>query len=262
MGPWSFETVAPSDGQPNYRYVIDLTANGPPVEGLPAAARPTPVASAPVHTRKVIVIDAGHGGKDPGALGGASHEKDLTLAAAKALKRRLERDGRYLVVLDRAETAIVCDYIRHGGDAAAFMARFAHAASPGFDPDRDLVRIGLANYFAGAMLMPYQSFLAAAQGLRHDLEVLMGARGLLEAGVLGLLVEVQLQGASHEYANTFANIDRYLRHLGFSLFDVELYRYSRSALPGFTRCKGATPPKVNAYCSKEGTISTTSMAAP
>jgi 4-hydroxy-3-methylbut-2-enyl diphosphate reductase len=54
-------------------------------------------------------------------------------------------DGRYLVVLDRAETAIVCDYIRHGGDRAAFMARFAHAASPGFDPDRDLVRIGLAN---------------------------------------------------------------------------------------------------------------------
>ena len=30
-------------------------------------------------------------------------------------------DGRYLVVLDRAETAIVCDYIRHGGDRAAFM---------------------------------------------------------------------------------------------------------------------------------------------
>ena len=54
-------------------------------------------------------------------------------------------DGRYLVVLDRAETGIVCDYIRRGGDSAAFMARFAHAASPGFDPDRDLVRIGLAN---------------------------------------------------------------------------------------------------------------------
>ena len=53
--------------------------------------------------------------------------------------------GKYLVVFDRAETDVVCDYIRHGGDAAAFMARFANAASPGFDPDRDLQRIGLAN---------------------------------------------------------------------------------------------------------------------
>ena len=53
--------------------------------------------------------------------------------------------GRYLVVLDRDEAAIVCDYIRHGGDRDAFLARFAAAASPGFDPDKDLERIGCAN---------------------------------------------------------------------------------------------------------------------
>jgi 4-hydroxy-3-methylbut-2-enyl diphosphate reductase len=47
-------------------------------------------------------------------------------------------------VFDQPETDIVCDYIRHGGDAGAFMARFEKAASPGFDPDRDLQRIGLA----------------------------------------------------------------------------------------------------------------------
>jgi 4-hydroxy-3-methylbut-2-enyl diphosphate reductase len=54
-------------------------------------------------------------------------------------------DGRYLVVLDRAEADLVCDYIRHGADREGFLARFAHAVSPGFDPDRDLVRVGLAN---------------------------------------------------------------------------------------------------------------------
>jgi 4-hydroxy-3-methylbut-2-enyl diphosphate reductase len=53
--------------------------------------------------------------------------------------------GRYLVVLDRVETGIVCDYIRRGGDSAAFRARFAPAASDGFDPDEALGRIGLAN---------------------------------------------------------------------------------------------------------------------
>jgi 4-hydroxy-3-methylbut-2-enyl diphosphate reductase len=54
-------------------------------------------------------------------------------------------NAHYLVVLDRQEAAVVCDYIRQGGDSKAFLDRFAHAASPGFDPDRDLVRVGCAN---------------------------------------------------------------------------------------------------------------------
>jgi len=53
--------------------------------------------------------------------------------------------GTYLVVLDMAEAQMVCDYILKGGDRQAFMARFAKASSPGFDPDRDLVRVGVAN---------------------------------------------------------------------------------------------------------------------
>src|SRR6187431_532063 len=73
--------------------------------------------------------------------GKVKHE-ETRATASQALKYP---NGRYLVVLDREEAAIVCDYIRHGGDRAAFLARFAGAASPGFDPDRDLVRIGCAN---------------------------------------------------------------------------------------------------------------------
>ena len=53
--------------------------------------------------------------------------------------------GTYLVVFDRPETDVVCEYIRRGGDREAFVRRFEKAASPGFDPDRDLQRIGLAN---------------------------------------------------------------------------------------------------------------------
>ena len=40
---------------------------------------------------------------------------------------------------------MVCEYIRGAGNRDAFLARFAKAASDGFDPDRDLQRIGLAN---------------------------------------------------------------------------------------------------------------------
>ncbi len=53
--------------------------------------------------------------------------------------------GTYLVVLDLAEAQMVCDYILGCGDRDSFMARFARACSPGFDPDRDLVRVGVAN---------------------------------------------------------------------------------------------------------------------
>jgi len=53
--------------------------------------------------------------------------------------------GHYLVVLDRAEANLACEYIRHGGDPAAFLGRFEHAVSPGFDPNVHLQRVGCAN---------------------------------------------------------------------------------------------------------------------
>lgn len=96
--------LPPGDGATAYRYVIDLKA----VDGAtfpPQAPRLSlaslPVKAAPLRLKKVIVIDAGHGGKDPGSLGANVYEKDVTLAAAKALKERLERTGRFQVVLTR-----------------------------------------------------------------------------------------------------------------------------------------------------------------
>jgi 4-hydroxy-3-methylbut-2-en-1-yl diphosphate reductase len=53
--------------------------------------------------------------------------------------------GRYLVVFDKAEAEIVCRFIREGGPTGPFLDKFRQAASPGFDPERDLERIGLAN---------------------------------------------------------------------------------------------------------------------
>jgi FkbM family methyltransferase len=66
----------------------------------------------------------------------------------------------------------------------------------------------------------------------HDVEVLLGARSILKSGVLGVSIEAQFHGADHPYANTFANIDRLMREAGFTLFDLEPYRYTRAALPG------------------------------
>src|SRR5512142_1638827 len=68
--------------------------------------------------RPIVVIDAGHGGRDPGATGvsGVLHEKDLTLALAKELRDDLvergwvrlamtREDDRYLTLDDRAALA-------------------------------------------------------------------------------------------------------------------------------------------------------------
>lgn len=55
-----------------------------------------------IYEEKVIVIDAGHGGKDPGAIGyGGIKEKDINLAIAKKVAHFLRRDGRFKVVLTR-----------------------------------------------------------------------------------------------------------------------------------------------------------------
>ncbi|HKR56109.1 MAG TPA: 4-hydroxy-3-methylbut-2-enyl diphosphate reductase [Gemmatimonadales bacterium] len=53
--------------------------------------------------------------------------------------------GRYVVVRDMGEARLLCDYIEGRGDHKALVDKFASAMSPGFDPDRDLVRVGVAN---------------------------------------------------------------------------------------------------------------------
>jgi 4-hydroxy-3-methylbut-2-enyl diphosphate reductase len=53
--------------------------------------------------------------------------------------------GKYLVVRDMAEARIVCEYIEGAGNREQFLKQFKGKMSPGFDPDRDLQRVGVAN---------------------------------------------------------------------------------------------------------------------
>jgi 4-hydroxy-3-methylbut-2-en-1-yl diphosphate reductase len=74
-------------------------------------------------------------------------------------------DGRYLVVLDMDEARLVCDFIERGGDAGALSRRFAKATSPGFDFERDLLRVGIANQ---TTMLSGES-LAIAEEVRHSM---------------------------------------------------------------------------------------------
>jgi 4-hydroxy-3-methylbut-2-enyl diphosphate reductase len=73
---------------------------------------------------------------------GKHHHEETKATASQALTHE---GGHYLCVRDRAEAEAVCAFIRGHLDGAALLERFRHAASPGFEPARDLERIGLAN---------------------------------------------------------------------------------------------------------------------
>ena len=132
--------LPPADGVSNYRYVIDLAAKSPATTTQVAQSNTARFLSAPVRPtkaalplKKVIVIDAGHGGKDPGARGAEGNEKDVTLAAARALKSQLERSGRYKVVMTR-DTDVYVDHgvrvqIARRADADLFISLHADSGS-------------------------------------------------------------------------------------------------------------------------------------
>jgi 4-hydroxy-3-methylbut-2-enyl diphosphate reductase len=73
---------------------------------------------------------------------GKHYHEETRATASQALTHA---GGRYLIVRDKEEAGLVCDFIRGKAAAAELGARFAEAASPGFDPEQDLRRIGLAN---------------------------------------------------------------------------------------------------------------------
>lgn len=59
-------------------------------------------------SKKVIVLDAGHGGVDPGAIGYSGvYEKNITLAMAKELKDELDKTGKYKVYLTRKRDVFI-----------------------------------------------------------------------------------------------------------------------------------------------------------
>src|SRR5687767_9517104 len=72
---------------------------------------------------------------------GKHYHEETKATASQALTHP---GGHYLCVRDRAETEVVCGFIRGEVASEAFAEKFRSAMSPGFDPARDLARIGLA----------------------------------------------------------------------------------------------------------------------
>jgi len=73
---------------------------------------------------------------------GKHYHEETKATASQALTHP---GGHYLCVKDLPEAEVVCEFIRGNVPAADLLQRFREAASPGFDPGRDLHKIGLAN---------------------------------------------------------------------------------------------------------------------
>ncbi len=130
--------MAPDRSNAQWRLVIDLK----PVErtsflGMVRRSRPQvspPVAAVPkpADRRRLVVLDPGHGGIDPGTTGSTGvQEKDVTLWLARELRDRLQAGGRYRVLLTRdADISLsLADRVNHARTAGADLFLSLHADS-------------------------------------------------------------------------------------------------------------------------------------
>lgn len=91
------------------RALIAAMAAGSMVPAASSAATPRPAPRpSPGRTLPLVVLDPGHGGKDPGAIGvSGTFEKHIAFAAASELKRQLEAGGRCRVILTRSRDVFI-----------------------------------------------------------------------------------------------------------------------------------------------------------
>ncbi len=109
-------------------------ADAPPATTAPQGA-PAPKPAAPPDPRPVVVIDPGHGGVDNGTQSGEEAEKNVVLAFGLALRDRLEKSGKYRVVMTRSDDTFIPlndrAKIAHDEKAALFVSIHADALPKG-----------------------------------------------------------------------------------------------------------------------------------
>ncbi|SMQ28163.1 N-acetylmuramoyl-L-alanine amidase [Pseudomonas helmanticensis] len=98
--------LAPQDGQ-SHRLVMDLVS-AKTASMVPMVPRETPKISTHPKRDIIVVVDPGHGGKDPGAVGAkGEREKDVVLSIAQLLAKRLKKENGFDVKLVRNDDFFV-----------------------------------------------------------------------------------------------------------------------------------------------------------
>jgi N-acetylmuramoyl-L-alanine amidase len=156
--------------------------------------RPLPlpaVSAARGPNRPIVVIDAGHGGRDPGATSpyGGRREKDVTLALARAMRDELVRSGRVRVALTRDDDRYIdlrdrYEIARRVG-ASLFVSVHADAA-----PNNDGAR-GATIYTLSEVASDREAALLAAR--ENQAGLIGGAELSPDPGVNMILIDLALR---------------------------------------------------------------------
>ena len=119
-----------AESRPELRPAIAVAA-----DPVVAMKTPVPEPAATADKRPVVVIDPGHGGVDNGTQAGGENEKDLVLGFGLALRDRIEKAGKYRVVMTREDDTFIplADRvtIARNQSAALFVSIHADALPPG-----------------------------------------------------------------------------------------------------------------------------------
>jgi N-acetylmuramoyl-L-alanine amidase len=113
------------EGRPDLRPAIADT----PVVAVAAQVVATSKPTAPADLRPVIVIDPGHGGIDNGTQANGENEKNLVLGFGLALRDRIEKNGKYRVVMTRSDDTFIplADRVRIARNQSAALFVSIHA---------------------------------------------------------------------------------------------------------------------------------------
>ena len=184
-----------------------------------AAARPDALpANANI---RVIVIDAGHGGIDSGAINTATHEKDLTLALARRLRTALQSRLGASVVLTRDSDVVLTSEARAGvanNNQAGLFVSLHIGYSPNKTDPGSSIFVMKSDFTAGAAAQPpgqrlflpwymaYQTSRQASQALASQMQqdlnqTLPGWKFPLRSGPIGVLASVTMPAIAIELGN-------------------------------------------------------------
>ena len=121
----SFVQSLAAESRPELRPAIADAADVAAAREATAPAAP----AAPADPRPVIVIDPGHGGIDNGTQSGNENEKSLVLAFGLALRDRIEKGGKYRVVMTRTDDTFIPldDRVRIARNQSAALFVSIHA---------------------------------------------------------------------------------------------------------------------------------------
>ena len=125
-----------SESRPDLRpAIVDAAPTPTPTPTPEAAAVPAIKPATAPDLRPVIVIDPGHGGIDNGTQTSSESEKNLVLGFGLALRDRIEKSGKYRVVMTRTDDTFIplAERVRiaHNQSAALFVSIHADALPRG-----------------------------------------------------------------------------------------------------------------------------------